>query len=67
MADERKNIYDHTGKLLGWTYTEPNGKEKAYHKDKGLQGWYNPNTNRTYKFNGTIYSFGNRVDSLIDD
>lgn len=66
MAD-RRDVRDGTGRLLGWVYTEPNGKEKAYHISEGLKGWYNPDSDRTYNVNGGIYSFGNRVDNLIDD
>lgn len=62
----RRDIRDYTGRLLGWVITELNGNEKAYHLHEGLKGWYNKQADRTYTLEG-LHSFGNRVDSLVED
>ena len=67
MADNRRDIRDGTGRLLGWVITLPSGTEKVYHVSEGLKGWYNPNNNRTYRVSEGLYAIGNRLDNLIND
>lgn len=61
----RIDIHNGAGQLVGWILVTDEW-ERVYQSDAKLKGWYITHIDRTYKADGTLFSFGKRLTDLIN-
>jgi hypothetical protein len=61
----RENIYDRSNRCIGFLL-EVGTQVQIYNSNSHLLGYYNKNTDTTYK-NGSYYGRGNQVMRLLSE